>query len=107
MNWTSAAEIYTALPTLLARISSIKQLCDAQVEIQSDSDYWTALKLNSSGLFQWGLLANTSVNIPAELLDRQEPVDRCYAISKSAMKLKSRDCSSELSVLTTYEGEFY
>ena len=91
----------------MARIENIEQLCDAQADLSPDSDYWTALKLNIWDSFQWGPLPNNSANVPLELLDRTKPVDRCYAISKSTMKLKSMNCSCVLPVLTSYSGEVY
>ena len=92
----------------MARIESIEQLCDAQTKLSSDLDYWTALKRNNLGLLQWGLLPTNSVDVSPELVDRTGPADRCYAISKSAMKLKSMNCSSALPVLTSYpKGEVY
>lgn len=92
----------------MARITSIEELCEAQTETRSfDCGYWTALKLNSMGMYQWGLLANNSANISAELLDKTQPVGRCYVISKSAMKLLSKDCNSLQGVLVsqTYDEE--
>ena len=92
----------------MARIESIEQLCNAQTKLSSDLDYWTALKRNNLGLLQWGLLPINSVDVSPELVDRTGPADRCYAISKSAMKLKSMNCSSALPVLTSYpRGEVY
>ena len=64
--------------------------------------YWTALKLNSMGFYQWGHLANNTTNVTKKLLDRTEPVDRCYVITKSAMKLLSKDCDSLQGVLLSY-----
>ena len=105
-NWTSALSEYD---DYVARIESTEQLCDAQTKLSSDLDYWTALKRNNLGLLQWGLLPTNSVDVSPELVDRTGPADRCYAISKSAMKLKSMNCSSALPVLTSYllRGEVY
>ena len=62
MNWTSAAEKFTEKDQLpLARITSIEELCEAQTEIDKSFNYWTALKVNSMGLYQWGHLANNNV----------------------------------------------
>ena len=103
MNWTSAAEKFTEKDQLpLARITSIEELCEAQAEIDKSFNYWTALKLNSMGLYQWGHLANNTTKVTEELLDRTEPVDRCYVINKSAMKLLSKDCDSLQGVLLSY-----
>ncbi|XP_066023553.1 adhesion G protein-coupled receptor L2-like isoform X1 [Pocillopora verrucosa] len=105
-NWTSALSEYPLTDDApVARIESIEQLCDAQTKLSSDLDYWTALKRNNLGLLQWGLLPTNSVDVSLELLDRTGPADRCYAISKSAMKLKSMNCSSALPVLTSYPRE--
>ena len=104
-NWTSALCEYPLTSSApVARIESIEQLCDAQTKLSSDLDYWTALKLNIWDSLQWGPLPNNSANVSREFLDRTKPVDRCYAISKSAMKLKSMNCSSALPVLTSYPG---
>ena len=104
-NWTSALCEYPLTSSApVARIESIEQLCDAQTKLSSDLDYWTALKRNNLGLLQWGLLPTNSVDVSLELVDRTGPADRCYAISKSAMKLKSMNCSSALPVLTSYPG---
>ena len=107
MNWTSAAETYTADYKLLARITSIEELCEAQAEIgkNSNSGYWTALKLNSNGSYQWGHLANSTPDIKKELLDRTQPLDRCYVITKSAMKLLSKDCNSLQRVLVSHKDD--
>ena len=51
----------------LARISSIEQLCDVQPELSLDSAYWTALKLNSNGSFQWGRVPYISAHLPCEI----------------------------------------
>lgn len=102
-NWTSAAEIFTEKDELLARITSIEELCEAQTEIHEKSNYgyWTALKRNSMGLYQWGHLATSTANVSEELLDKTLP-DRCYVINKSAMKLLSKDCNSLQGVLLSY-----
>ena len=110
MNWTSAAEMSTGKGNLLARITSIEDLCEAQAEAHMTFNYgyWTALKRNSEGLYQWGHLANNTTNVTDELLDRTLPVDRCYVINNSAMKLLSKDCDSLQGVLTSntdYEGK--
>jgi len=83
---------------------SIEDICDAQAETGMDSSdgYWTALKLNSTGQFQWGHLADNTANIADELLDTTHPWDRCYVINGSAMKLLSKDCDSLQQVLTSY-----
>ena len=104
MNWTLAAETYTGKDELkLARITSIQELCEAQAEMDFKYGYWTALKLNSMGSYQWGHLASNTANVPEELLDRTEPVDRCYMINKSEMKLLSKDCNSFQRVLLSYD----
>ena len=102
MNWTSAAETWSEL----AKIASIEELCEAQAEIRLNYGYWTALKFNSMGRYQWGHLANNTANItdPEELLDRTEPVDRCYVINRSEMKLLSKDCDSPQRVLLSYRN---
>lgn len=105
-NWTSAAEIFTerdGLLGVLARITSIEELCEAQTEIRDNSNYgyWTALKRNSMGEYQWGHLVTSTVNVSDELLDKTLP-NRCYVINKSAMKLLSKDCNSLEGVLLSY-----
>jgi len=105
-NWTSAAEIFTerdGLLGVLARITSIEELCEAQTEIRDNSNYgyWTALKRNSMGEYQWGHLVTSTVNVSDELLDKTLP-NRCYVINKSAMKLLSKDCNSLQGVLLSY-----
>ena len=104
MNWTSAAEMFTGKGNLLARIASIEDLCEAQAEARMTFNYgyWTALKCNSEGLYQWGHLANNTANVTNELLDRALAVDRCYVINNSAMKLLSKDCNSLQGVLLSY-----
>ena len=107
-NWTSAAEEYTEKDNLLARITSIEDLCEAQAEIDKDNcGYWTALKRNSEDLYQWGHLTNNTANVTKELLDSTQPqqVDRCYVINKSAMKLLPKDCDSIQGVLTSYPDD--
>ena len=103
-NWTSAAVKFTEEDNLLARITSIEELCKAQAEAQRSFNYgyWTALKRNSMGAYHWGRLANNSANVTEELLERSQPVDRCYVINKSAMKLLSRDCDSLQGVLLSF-----
>ena len=109
MNWTLAAKTYTAKGELLARIASIEDLCEAQAEqrdhMNSSYGYWTALKLNGNGSYQWGHLANNTANITEGLLDRTEPVDRCYVINRSEMKLLSKDCNSLQGVLLSYDND--
>ena len=92
---------------LLARITSIEELCEAQAEtrMKLNYGYWTALKLNSMGVYQWGHLANNTANVTEELLDRTQPVDRCYVINRSAMKLLSKDCDSLQGVLLSYPDD--
>ena len=105
-SWTSAAEEYTKNDNLLARITSIEDLCEAQAEIGNvNCGYWTALKRNSKGLYQWGHLANNTANVTEELLDSTQQVDRCYVINKSAMKLLSKDCDSIQGVLKSYPDD--
>lgn len=104
VTWNAAV---IAIDSALARISSIEQLCDVQPELSLDSAYWTALKLNSNGSFQWGRVPYISAQVPLELLDNTTSLDRCYAISNSAMKLKSMDCSVRLPVVASYIGEVY
>ena len=99
--------VVIANDSALARISSIEQLCDVQPELSLDSAYWTALKLNSNGSFQWGRVPYISAQVPLELLDNTTSLDRCYAISNSAMKLKSMNCSVRLPVVASYIGEVY
>ena len=91
----------------LARISCIEQLCDVQPDLSLDYAYWTALKRNSNGSFQWGRVPYISAQVPLELLDNTTSLDRCYAISNSAMKLKSMDCSVRLPFVSFYIGEVY
>ncbi|KAL9962449.1 hypothetical protein ACROYT_G031553 [Oculina patagonica] len=93
-NWTSAALEYADDSFPLARISSIKELCEAQVEIRTDNEYWTALRLDNTGTLQWGHLPNNTANISTKLLDKTQPANRCYAINRSAMKLLSKECDS-------------
>jgi len=102
MNWTSAARLYTGA---LVRITSIEDLCKAQTalpDMNVSYGYWTALKLNSMGVYQWGHLAKNRANVAKELLDKTQPLDRCYVITKSWMKLLSKDCNSLQGVLTSY-----
>lgn len=92
---------------VLARITSIEELCEAQTEIRDNSNYgyWTALKRNSMGVYQWGHLVTITANVTEKLLDKTLP-DRCYVINKSAMKLLSKDCNSLQGVLLSYtDGE--
>ena len=105
VTWNAAVIANDSPP---ARISSIEQLCDVQPELSLDSAYWTALKLNSNGSFQWGRVPYISAQVPLEfeLLDNTTSLDRCYAISNSAMKLKSMNCSVRLPVVAYY-GEVY
>lgn len=105
VNWSSAAIEHVNPASLLARISSITELCDAQTELQTDHEYWTALKRNNTGMYQWGHLPNNSANPSTELLENTQPENRCYVISKSAMKLKSKDCGSLQRVLLATDGE--
>ena len=110
MNWNSAADMFTGKGNLLARIASIEDLCEAQAEARMTFNYgyWTALKRNSEGLYQWGHLANNTANVKKELLDSTQQVDRCYVINKSTMKLLPKDCDSLQRVLTSntdYEGK--
>ena len=107
MNWTLAAEIYTGKDEgRLARITSIEDLCEAQAEhgdrMNSNYGYWTALKLDGMGSYQWGHLANNIANITEGLLDRTEP-DRCYVINRSEMKLLSKECDSLQGVLLSHD----
>lgn len=102
VTWNAAV-----IDSPLARISSIEQLCDVQTELSLDSAYWTALKRNSNGSFQWGRVPYISDQVPLELLDNTTSLDRCYAISNSAMKLKSMDCSVRLPFVASYIGEVY
>ena len=103
-TWNAAVSKYSSI----ARVSSIEQLCDAQAELSLDSSHWTALRINDRDLFQWGLSSNNSVQVPlGGLLDVRQPLDRCYAISKSVMKLKSMDCNIGLPVLLSYNGEVH
>ena len=106
VTWNAAFIAIDSPPT---RISSIEQLCDVQPDLSLDSAYWTALKLNSNGSFQWGRVPYISAHLPLplELLDNTTSLDRCYAISNSAMKLKSMDCSVRLPVVASYIGEVY
>ena len=106
VTWNAAVIAIDSPP---ARISSIEQLCDVQPELSLDSAYWTALKLNSNGSFQWGRVPYISAHLPLllELLDNTTSLDRCYAISNSAMKLKSMNCSVRLPVVASYIGEVY
>ena len=107
MNWTSAAKEFTDDYRRLAEITSIEELCEAQAESRMEFNYgyWTALKLNSMGLYQLGHVANNTANISEELLDRTEPLDRCYVINRSAMKLLSKKCDSLQRVLTSYNDD--
>ena len=107
MNWTLASETYPGKGELpLASIKNIEQLCEAQTEIDTSFNYWTALKLNSMGFYQWGRQDNDTTSvIEPELLDRTEPVDRCYVINKSAMKLLSEDCDSLQGVLLSHTND--
>ncbi|XP_022805247.1 uncharacterized protein LOC111342433 [Stylophora pistillata] len=96
----------------LASIGSIEQLCEAQADLIKNSQpysnfFWTALRLDSQGSFQWGLPPNNSAQVPLELLDRTQLFDRCYAISKSMMQLKSLNCSRKLPYLFSYNGKIY
>ena len=106
MNWTLAAEKYTGKDELLARITSIEDLCEAQAEQRDNMNpsygYWTALKLDSMGSYQLGHLASNTVNIAEGLLDRTE-LDRCYVINRSEMKLLSKDCDSLQGVLLSHD----
>lgn len=104
-NWTSAAEIFTEGDELLARITSIEELCEAQTEIRENSNYgyWTALKRNSMGVYQWGHATSTA-NVSEKLLDKTRP-DRCYVINKTAMKLLSKDCNSLQGVLLSHTND--
>ena len=106
VTWNAAVIANDSPP---ARISSIEQLCDVQPQLRLDSAYWTALKRNSNGSFQWGRVPYISAHLPLplELLDNTTSLDRCYAISNSAMKLKSMDCSVRLPVVASYIGEVY
>ena len=105
MNWSSAALQYTEDSELLARISNVHELCDAQTALTTvDAQYWTALKSDSSGNFHWGLLNTTAILDPAELLDDTQP-GHCYVISASSMKLVAMDCNSLQGVLTTYNDD--
>lgn len=105
MNWTSASMEHADDADPLARISSIEELCVAQVEIRTDHEYWTALRLDNTGTLQWGHLPNNTANITTELLDKTQPANRCYAISRTTMKLLSKDCGSLHGVLTSNDGE--
>ena len=72
MNWTSAA-----LDCSLAKISNIDQLCDAQTELEDETEeYWTALK-ERNGSYYWGNVSGsyqpaTHLNSFA-LLDKTQP----------------------------------
>ena len=61
VTWNAA---FIAIDSPLARISSIEQLWDVQPELSLDSAYWTALKLNSNGSFQWGRVPYISAHLP-------------------------------------------
>ena len=102
-NWTTAAQQYADPCSLLARISNVDELCDAQMSLKEDKrEYWTALMRNSDGQYQWGQGHGSPASIdPVELLDNTQN-DSCYAISTSSVKLKSRDCNSLKGVLTSY-----
>jgi len=107
VNWTSAVKTSTDDDQPLARIVSIEDLCEAQADagMEVNYGYWTALKLNSMGAYQWGHLANNTANITEELLDRTQPLDRCYVINRSAMKLLSKECDSLQGVLVSYPDD--
>lgn len=105
MNWTTAAKHYANNFSPLARIGSIKELCEAQVDMRSDDEYWTALRLDNKGRFQWGDLPSNPENISTQLVDTTKLKNRCYVIRRSAMKLLSRDCGSLYGALTSNDGE--
>lgn len=106
-TWTAALSDSLLDPDHpLASVTNVGQLCDAQAELLKGSwpDYWTALRVNSRGSFEMGLLPYNSTRVPFELLDKKEPWDRCYAISRSVMELKSMNCDTKLPYLISYEG---
>ena len=99
VNWTMAVNDDE---DGLAKIDSIGELCEAQRWIKTNQEYWTALRLDNMGKPQWGLRPNNPANVSKELLDKTQPADRCYVISRSKMKLMSRKCDSLHAVLTSY-----
>lgn len=104
MNW-NAASLYCPL----AKISNTDELCDAQTDIPpepGDVNIWTALK-EENGSYFWGNIDGTKqpvdhLNSDA-LLDKTEQ-GNCYVISKAdTIKLKSKDCNTELNgILCSY-----
>jgi len=100
MNWTVAALQYSRDNGPFAKISNMDELCDAQTAsgLKTDQYYWTALRRDNKGNYHWGLNRSATLVEPAQLLDETQP-GLCYAISKSAMKLKSRNCSIAQGVL--------
>ena len=98
MNWTAAL---AASHCPLAKISNTDELCDAQTAIRQengDVDIWTALK-EENGSYFWG---NINGTIPVDHLNSDALLDKteqgnCYVISKAdTIKLKSKDCNTEL-----------
>ena len=108
MNWTAA--LAAPLDCPLAKISNTDELCDAQTAIRNEgANFWTALK-EENGSYFWGNINGTiqpvyHLNSDA-LLDKTEQ-GNCYVISKAdTIKLKSKDCSTELNgILCSYSDD--
>ena len=100
MNWTVAALQYSRDNGPFAKISNMDELCDAQTAsgLKTDQYYWTALRRDNKGNYHWRLNRSANLVESTQLLDETQP-GLCYAISKSAMKLKSRNCSITQGVL--------